>query len=239
MFKYDFFERILFVLRDFFSRVLFRNLELYCSGEVLDVGGASFFQTAIQKKIPFKTWTVVEPTPYVNGKALPANVKFLVGDGTNLTFANETFDTVLNIQVLEHTFEPYKMFTECVRVLKKGGHGVFLVPQTGSMHLAPYHYQNFLRFWLEEACKRSGVEIVLLEPVGGLWKTQASRLFHMFLSAFRRPGNTFPEVVRNTFFYILFPVMAAYAAINIPICLFLSLGDLAEEAPNHILIFKK
>lgn len=239
MFKYDLLTQILFAIRDLFSRKLFFNLKKYCSGDVLDVGGASFYQTAIQKEVPFKSWTVLEMSEYATKEPLPSNVRFLIGDGTNLSFQNESFDTIVNIQVLEHTFEPFKMFSECVRVLKKGGYGIFLVPQTSAMHLAPYHYQNFLRFWLEEACKRTNVEIVHLEPFGGLWRSQAAKMFHFFMSALKRKGNTFSGVVRGKLFYLLFPFMVIYAVVNIPLCLILSLGDLAEEPPNHLLIFKK
>ena len=237
MFKYDISVNLLFALRDFFSGELYAQLKKYCSGRVLDVGGASFFQTAIKKNISFKHWTVVEMTEFK--EALPSNVEFILADGTDLKFSDNSFDTILNIQVLEHTFEPFKMFSECVRVLKKGGYGIFLVPQTGSMHLAPYHFQNFLRFWLEEACKRTGVEIIQLKPLGGFWTSHASRLFFMLLAALNRPGNTFPSIKRGPFFYLLFPVMLIYAVINVPLCLILSLGDLHEEPPNHLLIFKK
>ncbi len=239
MFKYNFSIKILYFLRDLFSRKLFFVLKKYCQGHVLDVGGATFFKTALKKEIPFDTWTVLESTDYVGLEKIPNNVKFVVGDGNNLTFANESFDTITNIQVLEHTFEPYRMFSECVRVLKKGGYGIFLVPQTATMHLAPYHYQNFLRFWFEEACRRTNVEIISLEPLGGFWKTAASRMFYFFLSAFKHSGNSFAEAKRNIWFYLLFPLMVIYCLVNIPLCLIFSLGDLMEEPPNHLLVIKK
>lgn len=240
MFKYSLSARALFALRDMFAPELYKTLNSHCRGNVLDVGGASFFETAIRKNIPFSQWTVLEGShETLINQTLPANVKYLVGDGTKMDFTSDSFDTVLNIQVLEHTFEPFVMFQECIRVLKKGGHAIFMAPQTTSMHLAPYHYQNFLRFWLIEAAKRCNVEIVELEPVGGFWHTIASRLVFFFLACLRRPGNSVPECRRNILFYILLPFMWVYALITIPFCLFLGLGDLTEEARNHILVVRK
>lgn len=55
-------------------------------------------------------------------------MKFKVGDAHNLKFANNTFDAVFALEVLEHVFDPIKVFKEVKRVLKKNGYAVFLVP---------------------------------------------------------------------------------------------------------------
>lgn len=239
MFKYNFLVKFLFFLRDLLSPELFQTLRTHCHGIVLDVGGASFFETAIKKNISFQRWIVLEGSINSRPEKLPSNVEFILGDGTQMSFPNEQFDTVLNIQVLEHTFDPFLMFQECVRVLKKGGIAIFMAPQTATMHLAPYHYQNFLRFWFYEAAKRTNVEILSLTPLGGWWRSQASRTFYFFLSAFRRSGSSNPECRRNIWFYFLFPLMCVYAVLNIPICMLMSLGDLTEEPPNHVFVIRK
>ncbi|MBX4205570.1 class I SAM-dependent methyltransferase [Candidatus Microgenomates bacterium] len=56
------------------------------------------------------------------------NMKFIVGDAHNLDFSTNTFDAVFALVVLEHVFEPEKVFKEIRRVLKKGGYAIFLVP---------------------------------------------------------------------------------------------------------------
>jgi SAM-dependent methyltransferase len=231
--------RFLFFLRDLISRKLFLILEQYCRGNVLDVGGASFFQTALKKKFNFETWTILEVSNDSVVETHNKNIKFEIGDGCNMRYPDASFDTILNIQVLEHTFEPFKMFQEVMRVLKPGGKAVFLIPQTGTMHLAPYHYQNFLRFWIEEAAKRTNSEILLLEPLGGWWSTIASRGLYFFMTAFGRKGNSWTPYRRNVFFYLLFPMMVLYVLFSISFCLFLALGDLKEEPNNHLAIITK
>ncbi len=57
-----------------------------------------------------------------------SQLKFRLGDAHKLTFAANTFDAVFALEVLEHVFEPEKVFIEIKRVLKKGGYAIFLVP---------------------------------------------------------------------------------------------------------------
>jgi exopolysaccharide biosynthesis WecB/TagA/CpsF family protein len=52
----------------------------------------------------------------------------VLGAGENLPFAEESFDVVTVIEVLEHTVCDTKVLTECFRVLKPGGRLVLFVP---------------------------------------------------------------------------------------------------------------
>jgi SAM-dependent methyltransferase len=231
--------RLLYLARDWRSRALLDALNEHCRGEVLDVGGWDFFLTARRKKVPFARWTTLENAP----ERLPAiedpRFRLVHGDGCRMEFASESFDTVLNVQVLEHVFEPIRMVAEIGRVLRAGGHAVFLVPQTSTMHLAPHYYGNFSRFWIEEALQRANLDLVELRPLGGVWSSMASHLFYFFLQSVRTSGMSTPAVRRNGLFYVLYPLMALYALVNLPICLFLSLGDLCEEPNNHLVVARK
>ena len=50
------------------------------------------------------------------------------GVGENLPFASESFDLIVCLWVLEHLKEPEKVFREVRRVLRPGGHFIFLTP---------------------------------------------------------------------------------------------------------------
>ena len=217
----------------------FDVLEKYASGHVLDIGGRDFFRRIEGRAIRFERWTCLE----LDGDKLieldDERYECLQGDGCNMEFEADRFDTVLNFQVLEHVFEPIRLVEEIGRVLKPGGHAIIIVPQTVDLHMAPHHYQNVTRHWLAKAAERAGLEVVELEPMGGVWRTLASRMFLFLAHAFRVPGWTMPDIKRNVFFYLLFPFMVLYVLINIPICMFFSLGDLTEEANNHLLVARK
>ena len=56
--------RALYRVRDFRSRALFRALRRYSRGSVLDVGGWDFVVTAIDRRVPFDRWTVLDIDPH-------------------------------------------------------------------------------------------------------------------------------------------------------------------------------
>ncbi|MCE9595388.1 MAG: methyltransferase domain-containing protein [Planctomycetes bacterium] len=231
--------RGLYAARDFRSRALFDALRRHASGDVLDVGGWDFFLTAKAKGVAATSWTSLENDPTRLLDVDDPRFRVVHGDGCAMDFADGSFDTVLNVQVLEHVFEPIRMVEEIARVLRPGGSAIFLIPQTSTTHLAPHYYGNFSRWWIEKVCARASLEIVEHRPLGGIWSSVASHLFYFFLQSARVGGMSDSRIRRGPLFYVLYPVMALYALVNLPICLFLSLGDLAEEPNNHLLVVRK
>jgi SAM-dependent methyltransferase len=219
---------------------MFVALKKYCHGEVLDVGGADFVEEAIRRGLQFDKWTTLDASPEIQPRLKDPRYTFVLGDGCDMSqFCDGAFDTVLCLQVAEHVFEPIRLFNEVARVTKPGGHAMFLAPQTGVLHHAPHHYYNFTRYWFTEACKRAGLEVVQLSALGGMWSSVASRFFYFFVQSARYPGYHIPEERRSLRFYALWPFMALYSVLSIPLCLLLSLGDSAEEPNNHLVVARK
>ena len=233
--------RLIGSIRDLRSRALFKTIELYCHGDVLDIGGWNFYARKVinNPKIKFKNWINLEPDDHHLTAVSDKRYKLVIGDGCATEFSDMSFDTVLNIQVLEHVFEPIKMVKEIGRVLKPGGYGIFLIPQTSVLHHAPEHYYNFTRYWISKAMGMSGLEIVSLKTIGGFWTSLASHLVYFFVQSAKVPGYSTADHKRNTAFYLLFPFMCLYALISIPICLVFGWGDLSEEPNNHWVVVRK
>ena len=231
--------RLLYRARDWHSRAMFDAMCRHSRGSVLDVGGWDFFLSARKRGVPFERWTTLERA----ADRLPAiddpRFEAVHGDGCRMDFADARFDTVLCIQVLEHVLEPLRLTSEIGRVLRPGGAAILLVPQTGTMHLAPAWYGNLSRFWITEALSRAGLEIVELRPIGGFWSSTASRLLHFFLQSARVRGMSTPECRRGPLFFLLWPLMAVVAFLGIPVCLLLALGDLSEEPENHLVVARR
>ena len=156
-----------------------------------------------KKKVTYKTWTVLESDKTHLSEPKQRGVRCIHGDGCNIEFKNNTFDTIVCIQVLEHVFEPIKLFKESVRVLKKGGYGILMIPQTGNLHGVPNHYQNFTKYWIIQVCKTENVELVEILPTGEFWSTHASRLFHTIFQIFGHKSYTYKKRKRNLLFLLL------------------------------------
>lgn len=230
---------MLYKARDFRSRRLFDALQTYCRGRVLDVGGWDFVETATRRGSAFDEWVTLDRVVGRLPTLVDARVNAMYGDGCALGVRSDAFDTVISIQVLEHVFEPILMVEEIARSLRPGGHAILLIPQTSTMHLAPHFHQNFSRFWIQAAMERAGLEIVELQPLGGVWSSMASHLVYFFFQAGRSEGMSDPAIRRRKGFWLLLPLQALFAVISIPVCMFLSLADLAEEPNNHLVVARK
>lgn len=111
-------------------------------------------------------------------------VHFIVSDYTNkyapdtvedihaLTFADDSFDGLFCIAVLEHVYDPKKAAEEIVRVLKPGGCAFLYVPFLYRYHAHSSDYRDYFRYskdgiaYLFRQC--SSIEIC---PVRGLFES--------------------------------------------------------------------
>ena len=57
-----------------------------------------------------------------------SSMPVLRGGGDHLPFGDATFDMVVSVWVMEHLDSPAEVFTEVARVMKPGGHFIFLTP---------------------------------------------------------------------------------------------------------------
>jgi len=90
-----------------------------------------------------------------------------VCDLADIPKEDNTYDVILNTQVLEHVPDPQKVANELFRVLKPGGNLYVTVPQMWMVHGAPYNYFFFTRYGLEEMFTKAGFTIKKIEARGG------------------------------------------------------------------------
>jgi SAM-dependent methyltransferase len=192
-------------------------------GKILDIGGGSFYKSL--RNSNWSTYVVLEP----NWKFLPKNVDSkkvvsISADSVNSPLKDSTFDTVLIIQVLQFIYEPVKLISEVSRVLKRNGKLVIQVPQSGNLHGVPYHYYNFTRFWLERVLIQNQFKVIDYVPLGGAWRTIASRLFLMYWPVFRH-SYYFDEKFKNRglIFWLFFPIQFFISIVFFVISLIFSL----------------
>ena len=226
--------KITYLIRNILSRPLFGLLEGNL-GRTLDIGGGSFY-----KNLANSTWSnyfVLEPDLNSLPESNDLNkIISISADAGTSPIKSDSFDTVIIIQVLQFIFEPTKVITEANRILKKNGRLIIQVPQSGNLHGVPHHYYNFTRFWLERTLAENNFKITEYIPLGGAWRTIASRLFLMFWPVMRHPYYLDPKFKkRGVFFWILFPFQLSFGALFFVISLILSISDIKEEANNHLI----
>lgn len=101
------------------------------SGKVLDIGCHSglFTQRVIKKTSSHEIYGIDLSPKAIEGvkQRIPFG-NFKVADAQDLPFADNSFDAIFCLEVIEHVDDPEKVILGIKRVLKKRGYGVILVP---------------------------------------------------------------------------------------------------------------
>ena len=84
-------------------------------------------------------------------------------DGLNIPFTNESFDSVVCFEVLEHVEDPKITLEEIKRVIKDHGSLLISVPFLYGEHEEPYDFQRFTSFGLIKLLDDVGFNVVSLE----------------------------------------------------------------------------
>lgn len=108
---------------------------------------------------------------YVGVDAAPGSAAAVRADVTRLPFRDESFDTVVSVQVLDDLKEPERFFASARRVLRPGGHLVLTAPFFWRVHDLPHDYFRFTGPGLAMLATGNGFEVASLEPRGGFWAT--------------------------------------------------------------------
>ena len=84
-----------------------------------------------------------------------------------LPFADQSFDSVLLTDVLEHVAQSSSLVREIARVLRPGGKLILSVPFYYLVHERPYDYYRYTEFGLRHLCEQAGLRVDVLVPIGG------------------------------------------------------------------------
>lgn len=140
-------------------------------GRLLDVGcGTKPYE---QIFLPFVTEYLGiehEATFSVTAASLDSSKPDLIYAGDRLPFEDRTFDTVLNVQVIEHTPRPGALIKEMSRVLKDDGVLILSAPFQFRLHEQPHDYFRYTPHGLSVLFADAGLEITEVLSHGGLWR---------------------------------------------------------------------
>jgi SAM-dependent methyltransferase len=84
-----------------------------------------------------------------------------------LPFADQSFDTILSTDVLEHIWNHAMFWSEMSRVLRPDGHIILGTPFFYWLHEEPHDYFRWTRHALQRACTDVGLQAVAVTPYGG------------------------------------------------------------------------
>lgn len=126
----------------------------------------------VEHRDTFELTSAAEPDPGTSGKRGPD----VLYTGDRLPFPDGSFDTVLSVQVLEHTPRPAELVREMGRVLAGDGLLILMAPFQFRLHEQPHDYFRYSPHGLRELCARAGLEVIHVEQQGSLWSLMGHKL---------------------------------------------------------------
>ncbi len=174
------------------ERILLTNqikkFSSFIEGIILDVGCGRMnrYENYFTKKEKFLTLDIN-----------PNNKPDIVASADNIPLENNTVDSIVCTQVLEHLKNPTLAVAEFYRVLKNGGHVLITVPQWGELHEEPEDYYRFTNFGIKYILESAGFILVDIDKRGGFFSVVSQTnirylidrfdLYHSWLSLFFSP----------------------------------------------------
>jgi SAM-dependent methyltransferase len=157
------------------ERVL-RAVAPQARGRLLDVGCGdkpyeAWFRPYVSAYVGIEHGATFQATA-AGGRGRPD----VVYSGGTVPFRDATFDTVLSVQVLEHTPRPAALLAEMRRVLKPDGLLILTAPFQFRLHEQPHDYFRYSPHGLRHLCADAGLEVFEVIPQGSLWTVIGHKL---------------------------------------------------------------
>jgi SAM-dependent methyltransferase len=114
-------------------------------------------------------------------------------------FKDESVDTILSFQTMEHLPEPTVFLEESFRVLRKGGKIILTTPFMWGIHEAPHDYYRYTEYGLRYLLAKTRYHSIHVVPNTGYWTMAGLRLnYHL-----NRHSGRLAKPIVNLIFWLV------------------------------------
>ncbi len=133
------------------TRAVITYLSKYISGKTLDFGAGN---------AKYRNIITPHTGEYITFDVVAGEKVDVVGDAHKPPFPDNSFDTVISTQMLEHVEKPWVVVSEIKRILKKNGVCIITAPFLVPYHADPTDYFRYTKEGLTSLFKNNGFEII-------------------------------------------------------------------------------
>ncbi len=137
-------------------------VEKHARGQVIDLGcGEMALQSVIQSLgLEYDSLDLIPSSEQVTFEANIQDMSMI---------SDQSYDTAICLQVLEHVPDPHKAVHEIFRILKTGGQLILSVPHLSRIHEEPNDFQRFTEYGIHVLLEEAGFHIEEILTRGGLF----------------------------------------------------------------------
>ncbi len=166
-------------------------LTKYVSGNTIDFGAGSA-----------KYKNIIQPhtNAYTTFDMMAGEHIDVVGDALNPPFLDETFDTIISTQMLEHVEKPWVVVHHMRRILKPGGTCIVTAPFLVPYHADPYDFFRYTTSGMKSLFINEGFSIIACEGYGNTFGVLSEMIHFSLFSHYETRSKTgiwFRDTVMN------------------------------------------
>lgn len=169
----------------------------YIRGDALDVGGGE--RNRYKELFSYKTFTCLDISkgPEVD----------IVASADAIPLPDDSKDSIISTQMLEHVKYPEKCVQEMYRVLKTGGYALITAPQWNELHSEPIDFWRYTKYGFIELFERNGFKVVEYHQRGGFFSNATQMTIRYCIDRF----NLHKHPIMGRIFSRVFLVMGTFA----------------------------
>jgi SAM-dependent methyltransferase len=151
---------VLSLLHDWLRNIAYPRVQ---KGTILDFGCGGQ---------PYRDLFLPKASRYIGADVAAAygvNLDLILVPGEKVPLEDQSVDTVLSTQNIEHIFDFNFYISECARLLKPGGVLILTAPMQWRIHETPYDYWRFTSYGLKGLIEKHDLKLESITPCGGVY----------------------------------------------------------------------
>jgi len=162
------------------QKILWKELLIvaknHARGRLIDIGCGvmpykNLFNKFVSRQIGLDLYNTIHIKQYID----------LFGSAYSIPIKDNTFDTAVLTQVLEHLEEPDRAISEVFRILKSPGIAILIAPMYWHVHEEPRDFYRFTKYGLKYIFEKNGFMVLELKPLHGFVVTFGQELVYFTL----------------------------------------------------------
>lgn len=140
-----------------------RAIRDFASGNIIDLGcGNAPLAGIYRDKVDSFIWLDWPNSPHQEYE-----IDVYADLNTFLPIEDQSYQTVILSDVIEHIYNPELLFAECTRIMKSGGCLIIGAPFLYPLHEEPYDYYRYTKHKLHEFGEKNKLSIERIEEYAG------------------------------------------------------------------------
>ena len=179
-----------------------KNSAPYFKGKLLDVGcGVMPYRSFLRAETKIDEYVGMD---LANTEIYDQIKPDISWDGYNIPLPNDSVDSVLLTEVLEHCPEPNAVLKDVNRVLKGDGYVVFSVPFLWYLHETPWDFYRYTPFAMKKMFEENNFELEKLELFG----SNDLSFLHTYFIWLKK--GALPKLIRFFLYFISLPIILLF-----------------------------